>query len=44
MYQTGFRFFNVGYATAMSFILLILTTVISNIFISRLRAEEVFTQ
>lgn len=44
VYQTGFRFFNVGYATAMSFILLILTTVISNIFISRLRAEEVFTQ
>ncbi len=44
IYQVGFRFFNVGYATAMSFILLILTTVISNIFISRLQAEEVFTQ
>lgn len=44
VYQTGFRFFNVGYATAMSFILLILTTVISNFFISRLQAEEVFTQ
>ena len=44
VYQTGFRFFDVGYATAMSFVLLILTTVISNIFISRLRAEEVFTQ
>ena len=33
VYQTGFRFFDVGYATAMSFVLLILTTVISNIFI-----------
>ena len=44
VYQVGFRFFNVGYATAMSFILLVLTTIISNIFISRLRAEEVFTQ
>ena len=44
VYQVGFRFFNVGYATAMSFILLILTTVISNFFISRLQAEEVFTQ
>jgi multiple sugar transport system permease protein len=44
VYQVGFRFSDVGYATAMSFILLILTTVISNIFISRLQAEEVFTQ
>ena len=44
VYQVGFRFFDVGYATAMSFILLILTTVISNFFISRLQAEEVFTQ
>ncbi len=44
VYQVGFRFFDVGYATAMSFILLILTTIISNVFIGRLRAEEVFTQ
>ena len=44
VYQTGFRFFNVGYATAMSFIIMILTTLISNFFISRLQAEEVFTQ
>ncbi len=44
VYQTGFRFSDVGYATAMSFILLVATTVISNIFISRLRAEEVFSQ
>jgi multiple sugar transport system permease protein len=44
VYQTGFRFFDVGYATAMSFILLILTTVISTFFINRLQAEEVFTQ
>jgi multiple sugar transport system permease protein len=44
VYQAGFRFFDVGYATAMSFILLILTTIISNTFIGRLQAEEVFTQ
>ncbi len=44
VYQIGFRFSDVGYATAMSFILLVATTVISNIFISRLRAEEVFSQ
>ena len=44
VYQTGFRFFDVGYATAMSFILLVVTTVISSIFISRLRTEEVFSQ
>jgi len=44
IYQTGFRFFNVGYATAMSFVVMILTTLISNFFISRLRAEEVFSQ
>lgn len=44
VYQAGFRFNNVGYATAMSFVLLVLTTVVSNVFISRLRAEEVFTQ
>ncbi len=44
VYQTGFRFFNVGYATAMSFIIMIVTTLISNFFISRLQAEEVFTQ
>ena len=44
VYQTGFRFFNVGYATAMSFVVMILTTLISNFFISRLRAEEVFSQ
>jgi multiple sugar transport system permease protein len=44
VYQVGFRFFSVGYATAMSFVLLILTTLISSFFISRLQAEEVFTQ
>jgi multiple sugar transport system permease protein len=44
IYRHGFRFSNIGYATAMSFIMLIITVVISNLFIKRLRAEEVFTQ
>ncbi len=44
IYQTAFAFTNVGYATAMSFVLLVVTTVIGNLFVSRLQAEEVFTQ
>ncbi len=44
VYQTAFRFSNVGSATAMSFVLLIITVAIGNFFVSRLRAEEVFTQ
>jgi multiple sugar transport system permease protein len=44
IYQSGFRFFKVGYATAMSFVLLVLTTALSSLFIRRLQAEEVFTQ
>ena len=42
IYRHGFRFSNIGYATAMSFIMLILTLLISNFFISRLKTEEVF--
>jgi multiple sugar transport system permease protein len=42
IYRHGFRFSNIGYATAMSFIMLILTILISNFFISRLKTEEVF--
>ena len=44
IYQSGFRFFKVGYATAMSFVLLVVTTALSSFFIGRLQAEEVFTQ
>lgn len=44
IYQTAFAFTNVGYATAMSFVLLVVTTAIGNVFVSRLQAEEVFTQ
>ncbi len=44
IYRHGFRFSNIGYATAMSFIMLVLTVMISNFFINRLKAEEVFTQ
>jgi multiple sugar transport system permease protein len=42
IYRHGFRFSNIGYATAMSFVMLILTILISNFFISRLKTEEVF--
>ncbi len=42
IYRHGFRFTNIGYATAMSFIMLIITIVISNEFIKRLKTEEVF--
>ncbi len=42
IYRHGFRFSNIGYATAMSFVMLILTVLISNIFIARLKTEEVF--
>ncbi|RQW04885.1 sugar ABC transporter permease, partial [candidate division KSB1 bacterium] len=42
IYRHGFRFSNVGYATAMSFVMLVLTVTISNIFISRLKTEEIF--
>ncbi len=44
VYQTAFRFSNVGSATAMSFVLLIITVAIGNVFVSRLRAEEAFSQ
>lgn len=44
VYQTAFRFSNIGSATAMSFVLLIVTVAIGNFFVSRLRTEEVFSQ
>lgn len=44
IYQTAFAFTNVGYATAMSFVLLVITVAAGNFFVSRLQAEEVFTQ
>lgn len=42
IYRHGFRFTNIGYATAMSFVMLVLTILISNFFIKRLKTEEVF--
>ena len=42
IYRHGFRFSNIGYATAISFIMLLLTILISNFFIARLKTEEVF--
>jgi multiple sugar transport system permease protein len=42
IYRHAFRFSNIGYATALSFVMLILTTIVSNIFIARLKTEEVF--
>jgi len=44
IYRHAFRFSNIGYATAMSFIMLILTVLISNFFINQLKAEEVFAR
>ena len=40
IYRTAFRFFDFGYATAMSFVLLALTNVISAIYIKFLQAKE----
>jgi len=42
IYRHGFRFYNIGYATAMSFLLLIFTVIISNFFIRFLKTEKVF--
>ena len=42
IYRHGFRFYNIGYATAMSFLLLIFTVIISNFFIKFLKTEKVF--
>jgi multiple sugar transport system permease protein len=40
IYRTAFRFFDFGYAAAMSFGLLALTNVISVVYIRLLQAEE----
>jgi multiple sugar transport system permease protein len=40
IYRTAFRFFDFGYAAAMSFLLLILTNVISTIYIRFLQTRE----
>jgi multiple sugar transport system permease protein len=39
IYRTAFRFFDFGYAAAMSFVLLALTNVISVIYIRLIQAE-----
>jgi multiple sugar transport system permease protein len=41
IYRTAFRFFDFGYAAAMSFVLLVLTNIISAIYIRFLQAKEV---
>jgi multiple sugar transport system permease protein len=41
IYRTAFRFFDFGYAAAMSFVLLALTNVISAIYIRFLEAKEI---
>jgi multiple sugar transport system permease protein len=41
IYRTAFRFFDFGYAAAMSFVLLALTNVISTIYIRLLQTKEV---
>jgi len=40
IYRTAFRFFDFGYAAAMSFVLLALTNVISTIYIRLLQQRE----
>jgi ABC-type sugar transport system permease subunit len=40
IYRTAFRFFDFGYAAAMSFVLLAVTNVISVVYIKVLQAEE----
>ena len=40
IYRTAFRFFDFGYAAAMSFVLLVLTNVISTIYIRFLQTRE----
>jgi len=41
IYRTAFRFFDFGYAAALSFVLLIITNLISMIYIRLLQAKEV---
>lgn len=41
IYRTAFRFFDFGYAAAMSFVLLVITNVISVVYIRFLQAREV---
>jgi multiple sugar transport system permease protein len=40
IYRTAFRFFDFGYAAAMSFVLLVLTNMISVVYIRLLQAEK----
>ena len=40
IYRTAFRFFDFGYAAAMSFVLLLLTNIISAAYIRILQREE----
>jgi multiple sugar transport system permease protein len=40
IYRTAFRFFDFGYAAAMSFVLLALTNIISALYIKFLQAKE----
>jgi multiple sugar transport system permease protein len=40
IYRTAFRFFDFGYATAMSFVLLLLTNIVSLIYIRLLQGRE----
>jgi multiple sugar transport system permease protein len=41
IYRTAFRFFDFGYAAALSFVLLLITNVISMVYIRLLQAREV---
>jgi ABC-type sugar transport system permease subunit len=40
IYRTAFRFFDFGYAAAMSFVLLLLTNVVSVVYLKLLQDER----
>jgi ABC-type sugar transport system permease subunit len=40
IYRTAFRFFDFGYAAAMSFVLLALTNIVSVVYLKLLQSEE----
>jgi multiple sugar transport system permease protein len=40
IYQVGYKFFNMGYAAAVSYLLLIFLTVVATVYASRFLSEE----
>ena len=40
IYQVGYKFFNMGYASAVSYLLLIFLSIVGTIYVSRFLREE----